>query len=129
MSGELRLIGEPVTVSGVGDLAAGHGQFRLENAGPAPARAAVVSAWLEVGDRSRPLEPATVFDIDRDLAFDPAGFEVEAGTMAFLLGFPQVPDEAGPGEETRVGLRLDVNGSTVEARSPIVFERRIPRPY
>lgn len=127
MSRDVQLVGEPVTVSGIGDLAAGRGRFRLENPGPDPVRAAVVSAWLDVGDRRRPLEPATVFDVDRDLAFDPTGFEIETGTMTFLLGFPRVPDEAGPGETTSVGVRLDVNGSTVEARSPIVFERRIPR--
>lgn len=127
MSDGVQLAGEPVTVSGLGDLAAGHGRFRLENPGPGPARAAVVSAWLDVGDRTRPLEPATVFDVDRDVAFDPAGFEIEPGTMTFLLGFPQVSNEAGPGEETSVGVRLAVDGSTVEARSPIVFERRIPQ--
>lgn len=127
MSGGVQLVGEPVTVSGVGDLAAGHGRFRLENPGPAAVRAAVVSAWLDVGGRRRPLMPATVFDVDRDRAFDPDGFEVEAGTTTFLLGFPRVPDEAGPAEETSIGLRLAADGSTVEARSPIVFERRIPR--
>jgi hypothetical protein len=68
-----------------------------------------------------------VFDVDRDLALDPTEFEVETGTMTFLLGFPPVPNEAGPGEETSVGMHLGVNGSIVEAHSPIVFEQRIPR--
>jgi hypothetical protein len=126
MSGGVRLVGEPVTVSGVGDLAAGHGRFRLENPGESPVRAVVDSAWLDVGGRARPLEVATVFDTERDLALDPAGFEV-AGDLTFLLGFPRVANEAGPGEQTCVGLRLNVAGTTLDALSPITFEQRIPR--
>jgi hypothetical protein len=127
MSGGVSLVGEPVTVSGVADLAVGRGQFRVDNPGPAAVRASVASAWLDVGGREQSLEPATVFDVDRDLALEPDGFDVEPGTMTFLLGFPRVPNEAGPGEETSVGLRLAVDGSTLEARSPIVLERRLPR--
>lgn len=129
MNGGVELAGESVTVSGVGELEAGHGRFQVTNPGPTTVRAGVVSAWLDVGGRTRPLEPATVFDVNRDLAFDPMEFDIETGTMTFLLGFPPVPNEASPGEETSVRLRLGVNGSTVEARSPIVFERRIPRRY
>ncbi len=127
MSGPLGLAGEPVAVSGMGDLAVGHGRFRVENPGPAPARAAVDALWLEVGDRTRPLEAATVFDADRDAALDPAGFDVPPGATTVLLGFPQVANEAAPGEDIAVGLRLSVEDGTVEARSPIVFQRRIPR--
>jgi hypothetical protein len=123
----VQLAGEPVTVSGVADLMAGHGRFRLENPGPDPVHAAVESAWLDVGGRTRPLVPASVFDVERDAAHDPGGFEVAPGTMTFLLGFPQVPNQAGAGEETSVGLRLAIDGAIVEGRSPIVFERRIPR--
>jgi hypothetical protein len=124
----MRLEGEEVTVSGVGDLAVGHGQFRLENPGADAVQAAVESAWLDVGDRQIPLVPATVFDLERDVALDPGGFDVEPGTMSFLLGFPRMPNQAGPAEQTSVGLRLAVDGSTLEARSPIRLERRIPRP-
>jgi hypothetical protein len=127
MSGGVRLVGETVTVSGVGDLAAGHGRFRLENPGPAAVRAAVDSAWLDVGGRARPLEVATVFDADRDEALDPTGFEVTPGTLTFLLGFPRVADASGPGETTCVRLRLNVDGAPLDAASAIVFERRIPR--
>jgi hypothetical protein len=127
VSSAVELAGEPVTVSGIGDLTAGHGRFRLENPGPAPARAAVDALWLEVGGRTRPLEAATVFDADRDTALDPAGFDVPPGATTVLVGFPQVPDEAAAGEDTAVGLRLSADGKTVEARSPITFQRRIPR--
>ena len=126
MSG-VELAGEQVTVSGVADLMAGHGRFRIENPGPDPVPAAVESAWLDVGGRTQPLAPASVFDTERDAAHDPGGFEVPPGGMTFFLGFPQVRNQAGAGEETSVGLRLAVGGETLEARSPIVFERRIPR--
>lgn len=121
----MKLTGEPVTVSGVADLTAGHGRFRLE--AEEPAHAVVDSAWLEVGDRTQPLTPATVFDVDRGVAQDPGGFEVAPGTLTFLLGFPAVANQARAGEHTSVGLRLSVGGETLEARSPITFERRIPR--
>jgi hypothetical protein len=122
----LGLAGEPVTISGVGDLAVGHGRFRVDNPGSAPLRAAVDSLWLEVGGTTRPLEAATVFDADRDQALDPSAFEVPPGTKTLLVGFPPVTDDAPAGQETAVGLRLSAGGATAEARSPIVFQRRIP---
>lgn len=126
MSG-VRLTGEPVTVSGVADLAVGHGRFRLENPGPSPVRAAVEAAFLAMGDDRRELTPATVFDVDRDVAHEPGGFEVAPGAFTFMLGFPAVPDARGPGEEAAVVLRLSVDGATLEASSPVRLERRIPR--
>jgi hypothetical protein len=127
MSPTARLVGEPVTVSGVGDLVAGHGRFRLENPGPGSIHAVVAAASLDVGGQSRELEPATVYDIDHGRAFDPHGFDAGPGTMTFLLGFPRVTDESRPGEQTSVRLRLAIGDATVEARSPIVFERRHPK--
>jgi hypothetical protein len=126
VSDDAVLVGEPVTVSGAGDLAAGHGRFRLETGG-GTARAAVASAALDVGGREQPVEVASVFDAERDVALDPSGFDVPAGGLRFLLGFPRVADASGPGEDTSVVLRLDVDGTTLDARSPITFERRIPR--
>lgn len=127
MNDGARFIGEPVTVSGIGDLAVGHGRFRLENPGPAAVHVAVDSATLDVGGRERRLEVATVFDADRDEPLEPTGFEIAPGTLTFLLGFPWVADASGPGETTEVHVRLNVDGAPLDASSRIVFERRIPR--
>jgi hypothetical protein len=124
---DVQLIGETVTVSYVADPSIGRGQFRLENAQTAPITASVVSAWLELGDNQRPLTGISVFDLDHDQALDPDHFEVGAeSTLRFLMGFPVVAYEPRFGEATAVGLRLNVDGTELTARSLIEFIRRLP---
>lgn len=122
------LIGETVIVSYVADPSVGHGQFRLENRGAVAVVAAVESAWLEFGAHRQPLAEVTVFDLDQEQTVNPGGFKVEArATVTFMLGFPKVAYEPRFGESSAVGVRLSVNGAELQALSPIVFQRRIPR--
>jgi hypothetical protein len=120
-----RLEGDIVTVSGVGELVAGHGQFLLDNPG-GDAEAAIEEAWLEVGDEHWPVTPASVFDTTTDEAYDPRRFRVTAGTTSFLVGFPEIGRPAGPARPIALAVRLRVGSETLEARSPIVFQQRRP---
>lgn len=123
----IALVGETVTESGLGDLHAGHGQFRLENPGPEPVDVTLDELWLEVGDRKDTIEAVSVFQTDTDTQLDPAGFSARSGATNFLVGFRSVADPTGPGERLSVGLRLMAGETALEARSPVVFERRIAR--
>lgn len=124
---DLRLIGEKVTVSYVADPILGYGQFRLENKG-ASVTGAVTEAWLELGGERLSLSDITLYDRPLGKMVDPRNFEVGAGeTVTFFLGFPQRVYEPRFGESTSVGLRLSVNGTELQALSPIEFVRRIPR--
>jgi hypothetical protein len=121
------LIGEDVTVSYVADPAIGHGRFRLENHAPMAMTAAVKSAWLALGEHRRPLPEIRVFDLALEKTIDPSSLRVEAGgTIRFLLSFPSFAYEPGFGESVFVELQLSVDGSDLQARSPIRFVRRIP---
>jgi hypothetical protein len=123
-----QLTGAAVTVSYVSDPVVGHGQFRLDNPGSSSLRAAVESAWLEVGGDRQTLSDVSIYDLDHEAAIDSSDFEVEPGaTRNFLVGFPARAQESRFGESTAVGLRLQLDGATKEAVSPIIFERRIPR--
>ena len=125
---EPRLIGETVTVSYVADPSIGHGQFLLENYEAYAVTASVESAWLELGTQRHPLTGISVYDLDREQAVNPKSFNVGAGvTMKFLVGFPKLAYDPRFGEFTAVNLRLNVNDAELQALSPIVFERRIPR--
>lgn len=122
-----RLAGETVTVSYVADPAIGRGEFRLTNGAESARTAAVLSAWLESGDGRQPLAGVSVFDLDREQGLPPEGFEVGArATLSFALGFPRVAREPRFGESLAVAVKLSVNGTELEARSPIKFIRRIP---
>ena len=122
-----QLIGEAVTVSYVADPSVGHGQFRLENHGDVAMMAVVKLAWLELGGRQQPLAGVTVFDLDQDQMMNPENFKVGVeATVTFLLGFSKVAYEPHFGESAAVGLRLRVNGTEIQALSPIKFVRRIP---
>ena len=123
----LQLIGETVTVSYVADPSVGHGQFRLENRGAVAVMAAVESAWLELGAHRQPLAGITVYDLDQERMVNPASFRIDAeATVTFLVGFPRVAHEPRFGESSAVGLRLSVNGTELQALSPIAFVRRFP---
>jgi hypothetical protein len=124
---DVALTAETVTLSSVGDMAVGRGQFRLENRGAEVVQAAVVETAVRVGDRRREVTPKTVFDLDHDRELSLDGFELEPGTLNFLVSFPFVAREDAPGETTGVLLRLRVADDVLEAESPIVFEQRIPR--
>ncbi|MBW2690367.1 MAG: hypothetical protein JRC99_10615 [Deltaproteobacteria bacterium] len=122
-----QLIGETVTVSYVADPSFGHGRFRLENHGAVAVTAAVKSAWLELGGFRQPLDDITVFDLDQDQMVNPESFKVEAEvTMTFLIGFARFAHEPRFGESTSVNLRIGVNGTELQALSPIEFVRRFP---
>jgi hypothetical protein len=123
-----RLLGEPVTVSYVADPCVSYGRFCLENQGDATVTATVQSSWLEFEKDRLPLTMITVFDVGQDRMVDPSEFRVgAAATMVFLVGFPRTPHEPQSGEHAAVGLRLSVDGSELEALSPIEFVRRFPR--
>ncbi|KAF5435364.1 hypothetical protein C5S35_11250 [Candidatus Methanophagaceae archaeon] len=114
-------------MSYVTDPSVGYGQFRLENCGTIAVTAAVKSAWLELGGHRQPLAGITVFDLDQDRMLNPESFKVDAeATVTFLIGFPVVAHEPRFGESTVVGLRLSINGTELQALSPIEFVRRIP---
>lgn len=122
------LTGETVTVSYVTDPSISRGQFRLRNPWSVALTARVNSAWLEIGSRHQTLVGITVFDLDQEQMVSPGGFKVDAATtVTFILGFPRIAYEPRFGESSVVGLRLDVNGVELQALSPIVFERRIPK--
>lgn len=124
---DIQLIGETVTVNYVANPSAGHGQFRLENRGTFAVTAAVELAWLEFGGRRKSLVGITVFDLEQERMVNPNTFKVGAEvTMMFLVGFPKIDYEPRFGESTTVGLRLRVNGTEIQALSPIKFVRRIP---
>jgi len=127
VSDDVRLVGETVTKSGLGDLTAGHARFRIENPGPEPVEVALDELWLQVGDRRQTIEPVSALATDTDTALDLAGFSARSGSTDFLVGFRSIADPTGPGEELSVGLRLSAGETELEARSPIVFQRRIPR--
>jgi len=123
----LQLVGETVTISYVADPSVGHGEFRLENSGDVAVTAAVESAWLELGARRQPLADVTVFDLDQDQMVNPKSFKVDAKTtLKFLVGFPRVTYEPRFGESSALGLRLNINGTELQALSPLKFVRRIP---
>lgn len=122
-----QLVGETVTVSYVADPWVGHGRFRLENHDAVAVTATVESAWLELGGRRQPLAGITVFDLEQDKMVNPTGFRIDAkATLPFLVGFPRVVHVPRFGESGAVGLRLTVNGTELQALSPIVFIRLIP---
>jgi hypothetical protein len=125
---DLQLTGETVHLSYVADPSLGHGQFRLDNRGANPVSASVQSAWLEFGERRQPLAGVTVYDLEQERMVDPQNFKAEAkAIMSFLVGFPAVAHEPEFGESTSVGLRLRVNGADLEALSPVMFMRRVPK--
>ena len=125
---DVLLVGKTVTVSYVADPFFSRGEFRLENHSPVTVKAAVESAWLDVGEERQSLSVTTVFDHAKGEALDLKGFEVEAtSTLSFALGFPIVYFDPPLGVSVSVGLRLILNGLELEAQSPIRFIRRIPR--
>jgi hypothetical protein len=121
---DVALTGETVTLSSAADVTVGRGRFRLENQGSEPIQIALVDAALRVGEDSVEVIPKTIFDVEHDRALPLDGFSLEPGALAFLLGFPAVPWERAP---TTVVLRLRAGDDVLEAESPVVYERRIPR--
>ena len=124
----MTLSGEPVDISYVSDPTIGHGAFRLSNAGDAPISVAVTAAWLELGSQRKPLDRYTIYDLAQERMVDPKHFQVGAkATLGFLLGFPSMAYEPRFGESAAVGATLSAGGVELTARSPLRFERRIPR--
>jgi len=124
----LQLIGEVVTVSYVADPSLGHGKFRIENHGATTVTAMVESAWLDLAGARQPLASVSVYDLNLERMVNPKGFKVDGGaTMKFLVGFPKLVYEPRFGETTAIGLRVIADHQTLEATSPVVFERRIPK--
>lgn len=123
---EIRIIGEPITVSYLTDPAISRGRFRLENHGNSTAQAAVELAWVRIGQQRQHLSHISLFDVNTDQQLDPHQLEVAPGEIVtFLLGFPRIPYRQ-EGNEVSVGIRLAGSQTPIEAESPIQLIRRIP---
>ena len=123
---EIRIIGEPITVSYLTDPAISRGRFRLENHGNSTAQAAVELAWVRIGQQRQHLSHISLFDVNTDQQLDPNQLEVAPGEIVtFLLGFPRIPYRQ-EGNEVSVGIRLAGSLTPIEAESPIQLVRRIP---
>lgn len=123
---EIRIIGEPITVSYLTDPAISRGRFRLENHGNSTAQAAVELAWVRIGQQRQHLSHISLFDVNTDQQLDPNQLEVAPGEIVtFLLGFPRIPYRQ-EGDEVSVGIRLAGSQTPIEAESPIQLIRRIP---
>lgn len=123
---EIRIIGEPITVSYLTDPTISRGRFRLENHGNSTAQAAVELAWVRIGQQRQHLSHISLFDVNTDQQLDPNQLEVAPGEIVtFLLGFPRIPYRQ-EGNEVSVGIRLAGSQTPIEAESPIQLIRRIP---
>jgi hypothetical protein len=122
------LAGELVTISTAGDFRVGHGRFRLRNAGSEELVAALDGLWFEVNGQRQPLQLGSIHDVDRGHNLDPNDIRLApGGTLTVLIGFPTFVHNPQAGEQTAVVVRLRAGASTLEASSPLRFERRIPR--
>jgi hypothetical protein len=122
------LTGEAVTISTTGDFRVGHGRFRLRNAGSQELIAALDGLWFEVNGQRQPLQLGSIHDVDRGQNLDPDDIRLAAGeTLTVLIGFPPFVHNPQMGEQDAVVVRLRAGASTLEASSPLRFERRIPR--
>jgi hypothetical protein len=123
-----QLSGEPVTVSTPDMPALGRGEFVLANDGDETVAARVSEAWLELGDERRTLTGLSLFDLDAGQAIEGDSFEVGAGaSLRFALGFPRVTFSGPSLSGVAVGLHVEADGGELEARSPVLLERRMPR--
>ncbi len=117
------LSGDVVTVGSAASRHVNTGKFRLENRESRAVRAAVNVAWAEFcGGQQVLASNPTLRDLTQDQPLDPESFTISPGTtLPFAISFAEMAYEPSLGECTAVGLRLYVEGTLLEALSPIEF--------
>ena len=127
-SSDFTLVGETVRISHLADPSIGHGQFQIKNARGKAVKAALNSAWLEIGVKRQPLTEVSVYLLDEERPADADDFEIAATpNTTILISFPRVEIQPFFGEIIHVGIDLSINNIQFKALSPIVLERRIPK--
>lgn len=123
---DIRLTGEPVSISYTADPVIGHGHFRLENNGARTTIASVESASLALGGKTQTLSAIRVFDRKQGREIDSGNIEVPGvSATEFYVGFPAVEWEPRFGEGGSIVVSVRIGDVLLEATSELQFERRI----
>ena len=120
--------GETVTISVVGEFRVGHGRFRLRNTGSDAAVVSVRDVWFASDGQRKKLALGSVHDVARGENLDAEALQLAPGDdRAVLIAFPMFSHEPRLSEQSAVVVRIRLGDTSLEASSPLRFERRIPR--
>lgn len=128
MKNQATLVGDTVKISAVRDHQIGYGEYQLTNVGTEAFQAEIVAADLRIAEKSQNLQPLYLLLEDSVESVPATSFEVPAQTTSkFTISFPGIEANAYFGQKVAIHLKIKIDDALLEADSPIVLERRIPR--